>query len=79
MSERFRPFGKPVGCASGCKAFNDAVSANESQAQTNPQKKMQPSIEMSDYETIKSKHNSGDYRGFLELFDHSFHQIPDDR
>jgi hypothetical protein len=39
MSERFRPFGKPVGSAAGCKAFNDAVSANESQAQTNPQKK----------------------------------------
>jgi hypothetical protein len=38
MSERFRPFGKPVGIAAGCKAFNDAVSANESQAQTNPQK-----------------------------------------
>jgi hypothetical protein len=38
MSERFRPFGKPAGSAAGCKAFNDAVSANESQAQTNPQK-----------------------------------------
>jgi len=38
MSERFRPFGKPVESAAGCKAFNDAVSANESQAQTNPQK-----------------------------------------
>jgi hypothetical protein len=32
MSERFKPFGKPVGSAAGCKAFNDAVSANESQA-----------------------------------------------
>jgi hypothetical protein len=78
MSERFRPFGKPVGGAAGCKAFNDAVSANESQAQTNPQK-TQPPIEMSGYETVKSKHNFGDYRGFPELFDHSFHQIPDDR
>jgi len=38
MSERFRPFGKPVGSAAGCKAFNDAVSAKESQAQTSPQK-----------------------------------------
>jgi len=38
MSERFGPFGKPVGNAAGCKAFNDAVSANESQAQSNPQK-----------------------------------------
>lgn len=74
MSERFRPFGKPVGSAAGCKAFNDAVSANESQAQTIPQKKTQPL-----YEAVKSKHNFGDYRGFPELFDHSFHQIPDDR
>ena len=78
MSERFRPFGKPVGSASGCKAFNDAVSANESQAQSNPQK-TQPPTEMSGYETAKSKNNFGDYRGFPELFDHSFHQIPDDR
>jgi hypothetical protein len=78
MSERFRPFGKPVGSAAGCKAFNDAVSANESQAQTNPQKNT-AATEMSGYETVKSKHNFGDYRGFPELFDHSFHQIPDDR
>jgi len=78
MSERFRPFGKPVGSAAGCKAFNDAVSAKESQAQTNPQKTQSPT-EMSGYETLKSKHNFADYRGLPELFDQSFHQIADDR
>jgi hypothetical protein len=79
MSERFRPFGKPVGIAAGCKAFNDAVSANESQAQTNPQK-TQPPTKMGGCETVKSKRKFGDYRHFAdELFDHSFHQIPDDR
>jgi hypothetical protein len=61
MSERFRPFSKPVGSAAGCKAFNDAVSANESQGQTNPQK-TQPPTEMSGHEAVKSKHNFGDYR-----------------
>jgi hypothetical protein len=64
MSERFKPFGKPAGSAAGCKAFNDAVSANESQAQTYPQKKTQPLTEMSGYETVKPKPNFGDYRGF---------------
>jgi hypothetical protein len=44
MSERFKPFGKPAGSAAGCKAFNDAVSANESQAQTYPQKKHSRSL-----------------------------------
>jgi hypothetical protein len=66
MSERFRPFGKPVGNAAGCKAFNDAVSANESQAQTNPQK-TQPPTEMSGHETVESKHNFGDYRDFPRI------------
>jgi hypothetical protein len=63
MSERFRPFGKPVGSAAGRKAFNDAVSANESQAQTSP-KKTQPPVEMRGYETVKSNHNFGHCRGF---------------